>query len=118
MVQEAEANKDADMQFEQLVTARNQADHTIHSTRKQLAEAGDALPAADKEQVESAITALENVKSGDDKDVIEQHTQALMAAAQKLMEHAQTQANTQQQADAQSNAKDDDVVDAEFEEVK
>ncbi|WP_318458488.1 molecular chaperone DnaK [Photobacterium leiognathi] len=118
MVQEAEANKDADMQFEQLVTARNQADHIIHSTRKQLAEAGDALTAADKEQVESAITALENVKSGDDKDVIEQHTQALMAAAQKLMEHAQTQANTQQQADAQSNAKDDDVVDAEFEEVK
>ncbi|WP_305368848.1 molecular chaperone DnaK [Photobacterium leiognathi] len=118
MVQEAEANKDADMQFEQLVTARNQADHMIHSTRKQLAEAGDALPAADKEQVESAITALENVKSGDDKDVIEQHTQSLMAAAQKLMEHAQTQANTQQQADAQSNAKDDDVVDAEFEEVK
>ncbi|WP_318480367.1 molecular chaperone DnaK [Photobacterium leiognathi] len=118
MVQEAEANKDADMQFEQLVTARNQADHMIHSTRKQLAEAGDALPAADKEQVESAITALENVKSGDDKDVIEQHTQALIAAAQKLMEHAQTQANTQQQADAQSNAKDDDVVDAEFEEVK
>lgn len=118
MVQEAEANKDADMQFEQLVTARNQADHMIHSTRKQLAEAGDALPAADKEQVESAITALENVKSGDDKDVIEQHTQALMAAAQKLMEHAQTQTNTQQQADAQSNAKDDDVVDAEFEEVK
>ncbi len=118
MVQEAEANKDADMQFEQLVTARNQADHMIHSTRKQLAEAGDALPAADKEQVESAITALENVKSGDDKDVIEQHTQALMAAAQKLMEHAQTQANTQQQTDAQSNAKDDDVVDAEFEEVK
>ncbi|WP_318517285.1 molecular chaperone DnaK [Photobacterium leiognathi] len=118
MVQEAEANKDADMQFEQLVTARNQADHMIHSTRKQLAEAGDALPAADKEQVESAITALENVKSGDDKDVIEQHTQALMAAAQKLMEHAQTQANTQQQADAQSNVKDDDVVDAEFEEVK
>ncbi|WP_305403781.1 molecular chaperone DnaK [Photobacterium leiognathi] len=118
MVQEAEANKDADMQFEQLVTARNQADHMIHSTRKQLAEAGDALPTADKEQVESAITALENVKSGDDKDVIEQHTQALMAAAQKLMEHAQTQANTQQQADAQSNAKDDDVVDAEFEEVK
>ncbi|WP_318492860.1 molecular chaperone DnaK [Photobacterium leiognathi] len=118
MVQEAEANKDADMQFEQLVTARNQADHMIHSTRKQLAEAGDSLPAADKEQVESAITALENVKSGDDKDVIEQHTQALMAAAQKLMEHAQTQAQTQQQADAQSNAKDDDVVDAEFEEVK
>ncbi len=118
MVQEAEANKDADMQFEQLVTARNQADHMIHSTRKQLAEAGDALPAADKEQVESAITALENVKSGDDKDAIEQHTQALMAATQKLMEHAQTQTNTQQQADAQSNAKDDDVVDAEFEEVK
>ncbi|PSV27776.1 MULTISPECIES: molecular chaperone DnaK [unclassified Photobacterium] len=118
MVQEAEANKDADMQFEQLVTARNQADHMIHSTRKQLTEAGDNLPATDKESVEAAISALESVKSGDDKDAIEKHTQALMTAAQKLMEHAQTQANTQQQADAQSNAKDDDVVDAEFEEVK
>ena len=56
------------------------------------------------------------MKSGDNKDAIEQHTQALMSAAQKLMEHAQ--ANNQHQAETQNDAKSDDVVDAEFEEVK
>ncbi|SMY16334.1 molecular chaperone DnaK [Photobacterium aquimaris] len=122
MVQEAEANKDADKQFEELVTARNQADQLIHSTRKQIAEAGDSFPEAEKTNIEAAITALEAVKSGDDKAAIDTQTQALMAAAQKLMEHAQaqTQANPQGQSDAnqQQTAKDDDVVDAEFEEMK
>ena len=122
MVQEAEANKDADKQFEELVTARNQADQLIHSTRKQMAEAGDSFPEAEKTNIEAAITALEAVKSSDDKPAIDTQTQALMTAAQKIMEHAQaqTQANTQGQSDAnqQQNAKDDDVVDAEFEEMK
>ena len=122
MVQEAEANKDADKQFEELVTARNQADQLIHSTRKQMAEAGDSFPEAEKTNIEAAITALEAVKSSDDKSAIDTQTQALMTAAQKIMEHAQaqTQANTQGQSDAnqQKNAKDDDVVDAEFEEMK
>ncbi|SMY35051.1 molecular chaperone DnaK [Photobacterium andalusiense] len=122
MVQEAEANKDADKQFEELVTARNQADQLIHSTRKQIAEAGDSFPEAEKTNIEAAITALEAVKSGDDKAAIDTQTQALMAAAQKIMEHAQaqTQANPQGQSDAsqQQTAKDDDVVDAEFEEMK
>ena len=122
MVQEAEANKDADKQFEELVTARNQADQLIHNTRKQMAEAGDSFPEAEKTNIEAAITALEAVKSSDDKSAIDTQTQALMTAAQKIMEHAQaqTQANTQGQSDAnqQQNAKDDDVVDAEFEEMK
>ncbi|WP_256384693.1 molecular chaperone DnaK [Photobacterium toruni] len=122
MVQEAEANKDADKQFEELVTARNQADQLIHSTRKQMTEAGDSFPAAEKTNIEAAITALEAVKSSDDKAAIDTQTQALMTAAQKIMEHAQaqTQANTQGQSDAnqQQKAKDDDVVDAEFEEMK
>ena len=122
MVQEAEANKDADKQFEELVTARNQADQLIHNTRKQMAEAGDSFPEAEKTNIEAAITALEAVKSSDDKPAIDTQTQALMTAAQKIMEHAQaqTQANTQGQSDAnqQQNAKDDDVVDAEFEEMK
>ncbi|KAE8177639.1 molecular chaperone DnaK [Photobacterium carnosum] len=122
MVQEAEANKDADKQFEELVTARNQADQLIHNTRKQMTEAGDSFPEAEKTNIEAAITALEAVKSSDDKAAIDTQTQALMTAAQKIMEHAQaqTQANTQGQSDAnqQQNAKDDDVVDAEFEEMK
>ncbi|MCD9545224.1 molecular chaperone DnaK [Photobacterium carnosum] len=122
MVQEAEANKDADKQFEELVTARNQADQLIHNTRKQMTEAGDSFPEAEKTNIEAAITALEAVKSSDDKAAIDTQTQALMTAAQKIIEHAQaqTQANTQGQSDAnqQQNAKDDDVVDAEFEEMK
>ncbi|SMY34250.1 Chaperone protein DnaK [Photobacterium malacitanum] len=122
MVQEAEANKDADKQFEELVIARNQADQLIHSTRKQITEAGESFPEAEKANIEAAITALEAVKSSDDKTAIDTQTQALMAAAQKIMEHAQaqTQANPQGQSDAnqQQTAKDDDVVDAEFEEMK
>ncbi|WGW01041.1 molecular chaperone DnaK [Vibrio sp. YMD68] len=122
MVQEAEANKEEDKKFEELVTTRNQADQMIHGTRKQVEEAGEALPAEDKEKIEAAITALEAVKSGDDKEAIDAKVQELMQAAQKLMEIAQQQAQAQQAAgaeagDQQSN-QDDDVVDAEFEEVK
>ncbi|ANO33537.1 molecular chaperone DnaK [Vibrio breoganii] len=121
MVQEAEANKEADKKFEELVTVRNQADQMIHGTRKQIEEAGDALPAEEKTKIEAAITELEEVKSGDDKEAIDAKVQALMTAAQKLMEIAQQQAQAQQAqgADAgQQQSQDDDVVDAEFEEVK
>ncbi|GEM78730.1 molecular chaperone DnaK [Vibrio superstes] len=121
MVQEAEANKEADKKFEELVTTRNQADQMIHGTRKQIEEAGDALPAEEKTKIEAAITELEEVKSGDDKEAIDAKVQALMTAAQKLMEIAQQQAQAQQAqgADAdQQQSQDDDVVDAEFEEVK
>ncbi|KWU00476.1 MULTISPECIES: molecular chaperone DnaK [Vibrio] len=120
MVQEAEANKEADKKFEELVTARNQADQMIHGTRKQVEEAGEALPAEEKEKIEAAITALEEVKSGNDKEAIDAKVQELMQAAQKLMEIAQQQAQAQQAgAEAGEQPKqDDDVVDAEFEEVK
>ncbi|TKF36440.1 molecular chaperone DnaK [Vibrio kanaloae] len=120
MVQEAEANKEADKKFEELVTARNQADQMIHGTRKQVEEAGEALPAEEKEKIEAAITALEEVKSGNDKEAIDAKVQELMQAAQKLMEIAQQQAQAQQAgAEAGKQPKqDDDVVDAEFEEVK
>ncbi|OEF28585.1 molecular chaperone DnaK [Vibrio rumoiensis] len=116
MVQEAEANKEADKKFEELVTTRNQADQMIHGTRKQMEEAGDALPDEDKTNIEKAIGELERVKSGDDKAAIDEKVQELAAAAQKLMEIAQQKA---QQAEGGEQAKpEDDVVDAEFEEVK
>ncbi|MEZ9501159.1 molecular chaperone DnaK [Vibrio sp. 10N.286.51.B11] len=120
MVQEAEANKEADKKFEELVTARNQADQMIHGTKKQVEEAGEALPADEKEKIEAAITALEEVKSGNDKEAIDAKVQELMQAAQKLMEIAQQKAQAEQAgADAGEQPKqDDDVVDAEFEEVK
>lgn len=117
----AEANAESDRKFEELVQTRNQGDHLLHSTRKQVEEAGDKLPADDKTAIESALTALESSLKGEDKADIEAKMQALAQASQKLMEIAQQQHAQQQagSADAQaSNAKDDDVVDAEFEEVK
>ncbi len=117
MVQEAEANKEADKKFEELATARNQADQMIHATHKQITEAGEALPADEKAKIETAINELETAKKGEDKAEIDAKVQALMAAAQKLMEIAQQQAQAQGANAGQSSAKEDDVVDAEFEEV-
>lgn len=120
MVREAEANAAEDKKFEELVQARNQADALIHATRKQISDAGDALPTDEKSKIEEAIKALEEALKGDDKAAIEAKQQALMAAAQKLMELAQQQAQPQPQGDAgqQQTQPQDDVVDAEFEEVK
>ena len=123
MVREAEANAAEDKKFEEMVHARNQADALIHATRKQITEAGDALPTDEKQKIKEAIKALDDAAKGDDKSVIEAKQQELMTATQKLMEIAQQQA--QQQAHAQGSdagqqqsKPQDDVVDAEFEEVK
>ncbi|AVQ88309.1 MULTISPECIES: molecular chaperone DnaK [Plesiomonas] len=122
MVRDAEANADADRKFEELVQTRNQADHLIHGTRKQITELGDKLPADEKTKIEEALTALEKAAKGEDKADIEAKIQALVEASAKLMElgqqEAQAQAQAQSGADTGSAKQDDDVVDAEFEEVK
>jgi molecular chaperone DnaK len=125
MVQDAEANKEADAKFEELVQARNSADGMVSSINKQIEEAGDALPEDEKTKIEAAISDLETASKGDDKAEIEAKTQALIEASAKLMEIAQAQAAAQgggaeaPEAEAQTAKKaDDDVVDAEFEEVK
>ena len=124
MVREAEANAAEDKKFEELVQTRNQADGLVHSVRKQVTEAGEALPADEKTKIETALSELESAIKGDDKAAIEAKQQALLEASQKLMEIAQQQAQAQGAAGADagqssSSAKaDDDVVDAEFEEVK
>ena len=122
MVRDAEANADADRKFEELVQTRNQADHLIHGTRKQITELGDKLPTDEKTKIEEALTALEKAAKGEDKADIEAKIQALVEASAKLMElgqqEAQAQAQAQSGADTGSAKQDDDVVDAEFEEVK
>mgnify|MGYP003574432691 FL=1 len=97
----------------------------IHATRKQLEEVGDALSAEDKAPIEEAVSALETAVKGEDKADIEAKTQELIQASSKLMEAAQAQQagaageagaeGAEQQASGQA---DEDVVDAEFEEVK
>lgn len=117
MVRDAEANAEADRKFEELVQTRNQGDQIAHSTRKQLEEAGDKLSADDKAPIDSALTDLESALKGEDKADIEAKIQALATVSSKLMELAQQQqANAGQDQDTAQ--KDDNVVDAEFEEVK
>ncbi|MBA6383833.1 molecular chaperone DnaK [Colwellia sp. BRX10-6] len=120
MVRDAEANADEDAKFEELVKARNQADGLVHTTRKQIVEAGDDLPSEDKEKIETALTELETEIKGDDKETIEAKSQAVIEASAKLMEIAQAKAGAQEGAPESDGAApaDDDVVDAEFEEVK
>ncbi len=121
MVRDAEANAEADRKFEELVQTRNQGDQIAHSTRKQLDEAGDKLSADDKAPIEAALTELNTALKGEDKAAIEEKMQALMQVSSKLMEMAQqqAQAGAADAGAADASAKsDDDVVDAEFEEVK
>ncbi|ACS84392.1 MULTISPECIES: molecular chaperone DnaK [Musicola] len=122
MVRDAEANAEADRKFEELVQARNQGDHLLHSTRKQLEESGDKLAASDKTAIEEALKALEAALKAEDKADIEAKIQTLAQASTKLLEAAQAQQQAQAGAGAAGadNAarQDDDVVDAEFEEVK
>ena len=122
MVQDAAANADADKQFEEMVQVRNTADGLIHATRKTLEEAGDKATDEEKSTIEAAITDLEGVMKGDDKEEIEAKTNALTEAsaplAQKLYAEQAAQAEAGEGAEQSESAQDDDVVDAEFEEVK
>ncbi|MFP3029161.1 MAG: molecular chaperone DnaK [Arsenophonus sp.] len=119
MVNDAEANAEADRKFEELVQIRNQADQLVHGTRKQIEEAADKLPANDKGKIEKAISELEIKVKGEDKGLIEEKIQVLVQVSAKLLELAQKHAQADA-ADAGSDAQpkqDANVVDAEFEEV-
>tara|TARA_R110000796_G_scaffold141407_3_gene257772 strand:- start:12680 stop:14602 length:1923 start_codon:yes stop_codon:yes gene_type:complete len=123
MVRDAEANADEDRKFEELVTTRNQADQLVHATRKTLKEAGDKATEEEKTAIETALANLEAAIKTDDKADIEAKINALSEASGPLVqkmyaEQAQPgQGGPDAQADAQQEA-GDDVVDAEFEEVK
>ena len=119
MVADAEANAADDKKFEEMITARNTGDSLLHATRKALTEAGDKLTDEDKAPVEAAADELEEALKGDDKDAIEAKTQALSEAQAKIAEKlyaAEPEAGAAEAGDQTGG--DDDVVDAEFEEVK
>ncbi len=130
MVKDAEAHADEDRKFHELVGVRNQADSMIHATRKSMQELGDdKLEAGEKEAIESAIKDLEEVMKGDDKEAIEAKTKALADASGKMAERLYAQqgenaagagASSGESAgqESTSGSGNDDVVDAEFEEVK
>lgn len=123
MEEDAAKYADEDKKLRELVDARNQADSVLHSVKKSLAEHGDKIEADEKAKIEDAIKDLEAVaKDGDDKEVIEAKTNALMEASQKLGEKVyaeqQAQANTESAQPETEKTVEGDVVDAEFEEVK
>jgi molecular chaperone DnaK len=123
MEEDAAKYADEDKKLRELVDARNQADSVLHSVKKSLAEHGDKIEADEKAKIEDAIKELEAVaKDGDDKEVIEAKTNALMEASQKLGEKVyaeqQAQANTESAQAETEKTVEGDVVDAEFEEVK
>lgn len=118
MVKDAEANADADRKFEEMISARNTADGMIHATKKSMTEAGDKLSDDEKAPVEAAIADLEDALKGDDKDAIVAKTSALTEASAKIAEKLYAAADAGAEQQESSNKADDDVVDAEFEEVK
>jgi molecular chaperone DnaK len=132
MVQDAEANAEEDKRLKEVAEAHNQGDALVHSTRKSLAEYGDKLEAGEKEKIEAAIKDLEEALKGSDKSAIDEKSAALSAAAQKLGEKMYADMQAQQAAGAaagdahagadaghaETKAQQDDVVDADFKEVK
>jgi len=129
MVKDAEANKAEDHRRFELAQARNMADASVHQIRKALTEHGATLDAGEKEKIEAAIKDVEEALKGDSKDAIESKTQAMMTASQKLGEKmyasmqgseaagAAAGAGPQPGAEAEK-AKESDVVDADYKEVK
>ena len=121
MVRDAEANAEEDRKFEELAGARNQGDQLVHATRKMVTEAGDKVAADEKTAIEAALSALEVAIKGDDKAEIEAKMNALSEVTAPLaqkMYAEQPQPGAEAQGAEQAKDAADDVVDAEFEEVK
>ena len=125
MVSDAEAHAEEDKKFRELVGARNKADATIHTVEKALKDAGDKIPEDQKKSATDAVAAVRSAMSGDDREEIERKTteleQASSAIMQKMYEQSAGNAGAGAGADAGAGAHQaakDDVLDAEFEEVK
>ena len=123
MVADAEANKEEDHRRFELAQSRNTADAAVNQVEKTLKEFGDKVDSADRAACEDAIKTVQEKVKGDDKAAIDQAVERLMSAAQKIGEKmnkaaAEQQAQAGQQANQSKSGKDDDVVDADFTEVK
>ena len=124
MVKDAEANKEADKKKRESVDARNQADTILHSTEKNLKEHGSKVSDADKKAIETASANLRNSLKGSDNEDIKKKTQDLVQASMKsgeaIYKSQQTAKpdSTKDDGKDKKDTKDDNVVDADFEEVK
>jgi molecular chaperone DnaK len=117
MVKDAEAHAEEDRRFHELVTARNSADAMVHATRSSVKDMGEKLSEDERKAIETAIEGVEQAMKGDDKAAIEQAVEKLAQAGQVIHQKAAADAPAQQQPAGEARSTDDDVVDAEFEEV-
>ncbi|MBM0105214.1 molecular chaperone DnaK [Steroidobacter sp. S1-65] len=125
MVKDAEAHAEEDRKFRELVEARNKADALVHGTEKTLQELGEKVPAADRANIENAVSDLKRALSGDDKDIIEKKAAEVSRLAATLAQQSAEAGAAGPGAGPQASAGaggaaggNDDVLDAEFEEVK
>jgi molecular chaperone DnaK len=121
MIRDAEANAEADKAFEEVVQARNTLEGLIHATKKTLEEAGDKATDEEKAAINAALEEAEKAAKGSDKAAMEAATQKLTEASGSLAQKMYAEQQAQQAGGAEqqaNNAADDNVVDAEFEEVK
>ena len=122
MVKDAEAHAEEDRLAKEMVESRNMADNMIHASRKSIEELGDKVEEQEKTDIEAAIADVEEALKGDSKEVIDEKTTKLTEIAGKLAERVYQQSAEEGQAEAGategSAEPQDDVVDAEFEEVK
>ena len=121
MIKDAEAHADEDKKFHELVIARNQADALIHATEKSIDTYKEKITEEEKKDIEEAIKDLKSVLDKDDKNDIDDKTKTLTVVAGKFGQRMDTEEQEKAQPDsdaADDNASNDDVVDAEFEEVK
>jgi molecular chaperone DnaK len=117
MVQDAEVHAEEDRKFHELVTARNSADAIVHATRSSVKEMGDKLSDDERKNIDSAIEAVEEAMKGDDKAAIDSAVENLSQAGQVVYQKAAEQAQAEEAATEANGGGNDDVVDAEFEEV-
>lgn len=117
MVREADTHAEEDRKFHELVSARNQAEALVHTTRKTLSEVGDKVDANEKATLESLMQDLESALKGDDKVAIEGKSQELSAASAKMAEQLYAQTDSSKQGSTHSGHTEDGVIDADFEDV-
>jgi len=117
MVKDAELHAEEDRKFHELVTARNSADAIVHATRSSLKDIGEQITEDERKNIESAIDNVEEAMKGDEKESIESAVEKLSEAGQVIYQKAAEQAQAEGEAEAEASSGDDDVVDAEFEEV-
>ncbi len=117
MVQDAKLNEESDRKFEELIQSRNQADHLIHTTRKQILELGNKIPDEERKSIELSLNKLEEISKGEDKNSIDKSIQEVIQLSSNLYKYNDKNNNNKENKDNKDINTNNKVVDAECEEI-